>query len=118
MLADEGPDWTEMFCIFLALNSKFHLFIIDNINNAMIYEMKNREMLGLPGLLSSAISSACESGRPLSWKIQEGKRGTLIQLIWEPQPAQSERTTEAKVKVGSEQKSFSASPRLLLVPLV
>ena len=68
-------------------------------------------MLGLPGLLSSAISSACESGRPLSWNIQEGKRGTLIQLIWEPQPAQPERTTEAKVKVGSKQNPVSVSTK-------
>ncbi len=38
----------------------------------------------LPGLVQEAISSACQSDRLLSWKIQESARGTLIQLVWKP----------------------------------
>ena len=29
-----------------------------------------------------AISLACASGKTLSWKIQEGEKGTLVQLVW------------------------------------
>jgi len=36
----------------------------------------------LPVLVVSAIESACASGRKLSWKIQEGDRGMLVQLVW------------------------------------
>jgi hypothetical protein len=61
----------------------------------------------LPELLSSAISSACKSGRPLSGKIQEGKKGTLIQLIWS-QPDGAAIDDKA-VKVGSKQKSAGPS---------
>ena len=36
----------------------------------------------LPELLKTALTSACNSGRCLSWKLQESGRGTLIQLVW------------------------------------
>ena len=53
--------------------------------------------LGLPEILKAAISSACQSGRDLSWKIQEGKKGTLIQMIWDPQPkVLSEKSNEVR----------------------
>ena len=38
----------------------------------------------LPDLLLKAIESACSTRRQLSWKIQEGPKGTLIQLVWKP----------------------------------
>ena len=31
---------------------------------------------------------ACKSGGARSWKVQEGRKGTPIQLVWEPSPAQ------------------------------
>ena len=40
----------------------------------------------LPELVKSAISSACSSGKSLSWKVQEGKKGLLIQLVWKTEP--------------------------------
>ena len=36
----------------------------------------------LPDLVAKAVISACNSGRKLSWKIQESEKGTLIQLVW------------------------------------
>ena len=36
----------------------------------------------LPELVKAAVSLACVSGRTLSWKIQEGEKGTLVQLVW------------------------------------
>ena len=42
--------------------------------------------MDLPELVKKAIISACESGRKLSWKIQENDRGTLVQLVWKPEP--------------------------------
>ena len=38
--------------------------------------------MNLPELVSSAIESAIASQRPLSWKVQESNKGTLIQLVW------------------------------------
>ena len=40
----------------------------------------------LPELVKSAVSSACSSGKSLSWKVQEGKKGLLIQLVWKTEP--------------------------------
>ena len=40
----------------------------------------------LPELVKSAISSACSSGKSLSWKVQECKKGLLIQLVWKTEP--------------------------------
>ena len=40
----------------------------------------------LPELVKSAISAACNSGKSLSWKVQEGNKGILIQLVWKPEP--------------------------------
>ena len=42
--------------------------------------------MDLPELVKKAITSACESGRKLSWKIQENDRETLVQLVWKPEP--------------------------------
>ena len=39
-------------------------------------------MDALPELVKAAVSLACASGRTLSWKIQEGEKGTLVQLVW------------------------------------
>ena len=38
-------------------------------------------MDALPELVKAAVSLACASGRMLSWKIQEGEKGTLVQLV-------------------------------------
>ena len=38
----------------------------------------------LPELVVMAIENAFQSNRNLSWKIQENKRGLLIQLVWKP----------------------------------
>lgn len=40
----------------------------------------------LPDLVKSALSLACESGKSLSWKVQESAKGTLIQLVWRSEP--------------------------------
>ena len=44
-------------------------------------EGKNVKM-ALPDLVVKAIDSAGNSGRNLSWKVQESEKGTLIQLAW------------------------------------
>ena len=41
-------------------------------------------MENLPVLVKAALISACNSGKSLSWKVQESERGTLIQLVWKP----------------------------------
>ena len=38
--------------------------------------------MALPDLVRKAIDSACNSGRKLSWKVQESDKGMLIQLVW------------------------------------
>ena len=38
--------------------------------------------LELPEPLAVCIQTAMNSGRRLSWKIQESVRGTLVQLVW------------------------------------
>ncbi len=38
--------------------------------------------MALPELVLKAIDSACNTGRKLSWKVQESEKGTLIQLVW------------------------------------
>ena len=38
----------------------------------------------LPEVVKAAITAAFNSGRTLSWKVQEDGRGTLIQLVWKP----------------------------------
>ena len=49
------------------------------------------EHMELPDLLKTAISSTCSSGRKLSWKIQEGEKGTLVQLVWKSPSCSLER---------------------------
>ena len=39
-------------------------------------------MDNLPEVVRVALQNACNSGRTLSWKVQENAKGTLIQLIW------------------------------------
>ena len=39
-------------------------------------------MDALPELVKATVSLACASGRTLSWKIQEGEKGTMVQLVW------------------------------------
>ena len=39
-----------------------------------------------PELVKTALSSACKSGRSLSWKVQENSKGMLIQLVWKAEP--------------------------------
>ena len=41
-------------------------------------------MENLPVLVKAALISACNSGKSLSWKVQESERGTPIQLVWKP----------------------------------
>ena len=55
----------------------------------------------LPDLLHKGIASACASGRQLSWKIQEGPKGTLIQLIWRAEDALSFPSAVLSGKMGS-----------------
>ena len=43
----------------------------------------------LPDLVKSALSAACKSGKSLSWKIQENRKGTLVQLVWKEQVPKS-----------------------------
>ena len=38
----------------------------------------------LPDLVKSALTAACNSGKALSWKVQESDKGALIQLVWKP----------------------------------
>ena len=37
-------------------------------------------MDALPAVVRVALQNACDSGRTLSWKVQENAKGTLIQL--------------------------------------
>ena len=36
----------------------------------------------LPELVKSALVFACNSGKSLSWKVQENDKGILVQLVW------------------------------------
>ena len=45
----------------------------------------------LPDLVKAALSSACNSGKILSWKVQESDKGTLIQLVWKPRLERQDR---------------------------
>ena len=62
----------------------------------------------LPRLVQEAISSACQSDRQLSWKIQESGKGTLIQLVWKPTPVDAPEKRKA-VLVGSNWNTSSHS---------
>ena len=41
-------------------------------------------MDNLPDLVKAALTSAGNSGKSLSWKVQENEKRTLIQLVWKP----------------------------------
>ena len=45
----------------------------------------------LPDLVKAALSSACNSSKILSWKVQESEKGTLIQLVWKPRLERQDR---------------------------
>ena len=47
-----------------------------------IQKKKMAAKFELPELLAVCIQTALNSGRRLSWKIQESVRGTLVQLVW------------------------------------
>jgi hypothetical protein len=54
----------------------------------------------LPELVKAALSTACQSGRSLSWKVQENNKGILIQLVWKAEP-DSCPSCENAIRVGS-----------------
>ena len=68
----------------------------------------------LPDLLLKAIESACSTRRQLSWKIQEGPKGTLIQLVWKPNAVNTGNASEV---VGTNSVSYThlTLPTILLV---
>ena len=61
----------------------------------------------LPDLLLKAIESACSTRRQLSWKIQEGPKGTLIQLVWK---SNAVNTGNASEVVGTNWSIAPANP--------
>ena len=50
-------------------------------------------MENLPDLVKAALSSACNSGKILSWKVQESEKGTPIQLVWKPRLERQDRNS-------------------------
>ena len=36
----------------------------------------------LPEIVVKVIAGEAESGRKLSWKVQESEQGTLVKLVW------------------------------------
>ena len=50
-----------------------------------------------PALVRAALTAACNSGNPLSWKVQESKQGTLIQLVWNTKPEHHSRREPTRV---------------------
>ena len=59
----------------------------------------------LPELVKEALSTACKSCRPLSWKLQENSKGALIQLVWKAKP-ESGSAGGNTTRVGSNWKSY------------
>ena len=66
-------------------------------------------IIQLPELVRSALCSACNSGKHLSWRVQENEKGVLIQLVWK---AQKERSSVSGMatRVGSNW-NHTAEPR-------
>ena len=58
----------------------------------------------IPELVKAALSSACQSGRSLSWKVQENNKGILIQLVWKAEPVSCPAGGNA-IRVGSNWKT-------------
>ena len=58
----------------------------------------------LPELVKAALSSAYQSGRSLSWKVQENNKGILIQLVWKAEPVSCPAGGNA-IRVGSNWKN-------------
>ena len=58
----------------------------------------------LPELVKCALFSACNSGKSLSWKVQENKQGILIQLVWKSEPERCS-ASGSTTRVGSIWKS-------------
>ena len=68
-----------------------------------IFFLKTHNMDALPELVKATVSLACASGRTLSWKIQEGEKGTLVQLVWSgKQKGKEERWSEKQEERWSE----------------
>ena len=55
----------------------------------------------LPDLVKSALTAACNSGKALSWKVQESDKWTLIQLVWKPRLESSLVASESQDTVCS-----------------
>ena len=55
----------------------------------------------LPDLVKSALTAACNSGKALSWKVQESDKGILIQLVWKPRLESSLVASESQDTVCS-----------------
>ena len=47
----------------------------------------------LPDILQKIITSACESGRQLSWKVSDNANGTLVQLVWKTNPSDTRNSS-------------------------
>ena len=60
----------------------------------------------------TAVSTACSSGKSLSWKVQESAKGMLIQLVWKPEPVGASssgvHTVNWNTSVGKLSKDHSA----------
>jgi hypothetical protein len=55
-------------------------------------------------VVKAALSTACQSGRSLSWKVQENSKGLHIQLVWKAEP-DSYPTGGNTIRVGSNWKN-------------
>ena len=61
------------------------------IHCAFFFSLMDEPLEKLPDLVKAALSSACYSGKFLSWKVQESEKGTLIQLVWKPSLERQDR---------------------------
>ena len=76
-------------------------------------------MDALPELIKATISLACASGRTLSWKIQEGEKETLVQLVWSgKQEGKKERWSGKQEEWWSEKQEERPSASGLVVCFV
>ena len=74
---------TRVSCLWPSSESVIFSSAIGTVY-AVITIIGRRLMEQLPEVVKAAITAACNSGRILSWKVQEDGRGTLIQLVWKP----------------------------------
>ena len=59
--------------------------------------------LALPEVLAVCINSAINSGRTLSWKIQENPKGTSVQLFWRASNRDGDHNQESQVVLAPPQ---------------